>query len=309
MKDRLSVISTGGPAQPGRNGGISPRTRSAPRPRPDVSSSLRFAQRDQERNRAGARHDGQRYGFTLIELLVVIAIIALLMSVLMPTLQRVRKQAKNVMCQANLKQWGLVWAMYADEHHDRFPEYLGSSWMQVLIDYYGDTEALLYCAMTTRTMDEGAPPRYAVIGTADDPRGSYALNEWIYDSDHTGGGRSLDDYWRSTGHKGLNNVPVMGDAAWRSDGQPYPVDQPPTYEGEPRAGVGTSGSEMRIFCINRHDAATGMLFMDWTARRVGLKELWTLKWHANYNVNGPWTRAGGCLPGDWPEWMRHFKDY
>ena len=247
--------------------------------------------------------------FTLIELLVVIAIIALLMAILMPALARVRKQAKNVICRANLKQWGLVWAMYTEDNSGKFPGYLANDWMFQLVQYYSDTEDLLYCPMTTRTMEEGAPPRYAIIGTFADPRGSYALNEWIYDSQDTGGGRSLEDYWRKLGHRGLNNVTIMGDGAWRADGQPYPEDEPPSYEGEQRVGVGTAGSEMRIFCIDRHQDGINMLFMDWTVRDVGLKELWTLKWHRNFNVNGPWTRAGGVIQSDWPQWMRLYPDF
>ena len=140
----------------------------------------------------------KRKGFTLIELLVVIAIIALLMAILMPALQRVRKQAKVVLCRTHLKEWGLVWAMYTDENKSKFPDYMGGNWMQKVTEYYGNSEKLLNCPMTiNRTIDEGAPVCYSILPTG----GSYSLNEWIYDSDDTGGGRKLEEYWRDINHK------------------------------------------------------------------------------------------------------------
>jgi len=256
----------------------------------------------------------ERRGFTLIELLVVIAIIALLMAILMPALQRVRAQAKTVLCQSNLNQWGLIWSMYMDDHDGKFPEYLGNNWMQSLADIYRgsdkilDNDKLLYCPTATKSISEGAPRRYAIIENNSGVRfGSYSLNEWIYDSYDTGGGRELQDYWRNINHKGLNNIPVMGDGTWRSDAQPYERDRPPAYEGEPRGGVATD--EIRIFCINRHEGFINMLFRDWSTRKVGLKELWTLKWYTRCNIAGAWTRGGGIRPDEWPEWMRSFKDY
>ena len=81
-------------------------------------------------------------GFTLIELLVVIAIIALLMGILMPALQRVKKQAKGVVCKNNMKQIGTAANLYAEDYDLFVPRSAGWStitdmrpWFQCFMPY------------------------------------------------------------------------------------------------------------------------------------------------------------------------------
>lgn len=64
------------------------------------------------------RKTGQE-GFTLIELLVVISIMAMLMSILLPGLNRAREAGKRVVCLSNLRQLTLAWNFYAIDNDDR----------------------------------------------------------------------------------------------------------------------------------------------------------------------------------------------
>lgn len=77
----------------------------------------------------------KKKGFTLIELLVVIAIIALLMSILMPALTKIKRQAQGSICMSNLKQWGLTMAMYTDAYDGHF--ITGADWSTTSLKHPG----------------------------------------------------------------------------------------------------------------------------------------------------------------------------
>ena len=62
-----------------------------------------------------------RKAFTLIELLVVISVIALLLSILIPSLGLAKEKAKNVLCKNNLRQYGICAEMYLNENDETYP--------------------------------------------------------------------------------------------------------------------------------------------------------------------------------------------
>ena len=67
---------------------------------------------------------GGRLGFTLVELLVVVAIIALLLTMLLPSLDRAKELARAAMCGMNLKGLGTTFQMYAADNDDAIPRYM-----------------------------------------------------------------------------------------------------------------------------------------------------------------------------------------
>jgi len=263
-------------------------------------------------------------GFTLIELLVVIAIIALLMAILMPTLQRVKNQAKATKCQAILRQWGLTFSMYTTDNDGKFFRHLLSEHtFDPLLSYCHDMNDMLLCPMATRIVpnqwpmdawlgDKSAAWSFRRFYTIELLRGSYGLNGFVCDPWPEGnpGPITYATLWVTSHVKGPGNVPVLTDCRF-SNLWPEDNDTPPEYEDlhPPYKWSAYGGHRMWLVCTDRHNGGINGLFMDWSVRKVGLKELWTLKWHREFDTANDWTKAGGAHPEDWPEWMRRFKDY
>jgi len=65
----------------------------------------------------------KRNGFTLVELLVVVGVIALLLAILLPSLNRARESAKQTECLSNLRQLGMAFIMYCDDNHQKLPNF------------------------------------------------------------------------------------------------------------------------------------------------------------------------------------------
>ena len=282
----------------------------------------------------------RRAGFTLIELLVVIAIIALLLSILTPSLRKAKEAAQATLCQTRLKQWHPISKMFVDDNDGWFgrantpDDGYGYWWMSPLRPYYQDPQIRL-CAKVEQvppawgnSVERRPNEAWAVPNRFEDVEnsvatlpgdtgemevilGSIAPNGWLIDPrglNWADGVRSVnpDDkrHWGRliTVHQPYT-VPLFADCYW-VDGWPLDTDVPQSLYGRFDQGWSPGQNQMQKFNWNRHNGRINAVFVDGSVGPVGLKGLWRLKWHRYFNAGNSWTRPNA----PWPESMAGFSE-
>jgi prepilin-type N-terminal cleavage/methylation domain-containing protein/prepilin-type processing-associated H-X9-DG protein len=259
----------------------------------------------------------RRNAFTLIELLVVIAIIALLMSILLPAMTKVKDQAKAATCLSNLHQIGIACNMYTIDNKGQMPDLKEFDWVTPLYQYYKDIK-ILRCPSASKPEritsydDElfGGKFKawlkwrdYNQDGIWDIVIGSYGINMYIGEYDKEPRVDRL--LWKTTVIKGALYVPVLTDSAEDED-TPTVRDEPPLWDGQIYADSDDDNiNEMRDRCINRHQRSINVLFADWHVSKVTLKKLWRLRWHREWDKDISTFRMPDYAPD---HWMATFPD-
>ncbi|MHC4620148.1 MAG: hypothetical protein ACYTEQ_20570 [Planctomycetota bacterium] len=141
---------------------------------------------------------------------------------------------------------------------------------------------------------------------------SYGCNQWISrNTANVRGGKLPDGSPKLWGFfpleaKNAELAPIIVDSVG-SGNCPLPIDQPPLYDGDLYLPGSGNRNEIKNFCLNRHKGAVNVLFLDFSARKVGLKGLWYLWWHRGWPVPSQMPP-----PDDWDSpyhWMYNFRNY
>ncbi len=271
-------------------------------------------------------------GFTLIELLVVIAIIALLLAILGPSLGKAKLQVQDTVCRSNMKQWSLVYALYANDNEDSYPQSIAGNgvtaedayFLGALLPYYEDL-AMRDCPVTKSLNRLPVSPDAATTNMGGTftmwgpftpsinksqwwdtyAEGSYAFNDWVADpppGEDTFWGMESSWAVRTTFEKGASRIPTVYDSVWIDTAPRMNNNAPSNAEHEMDQYSATWWTHaMKFICIDRHKGGINMSFVDMDVRHVDIKELWQLKWHM------VWIK---CNPsGGWPTWTDKYKDH
>ncbi len=249
--------------------------------------------------------------FTKRGLIVVIGIAIFLLANLAAVGARGRQRAKEAVCLSNLRKWGSVFQMYAQDNDGFFMEGRNfNPWWLALEPYYKNRR-LLCCPMAKNPDLPAWPNTYhsGNFGTwprqwFPDPKGgpnfygSYGINEWVCNPTEVYGidPAEFQNFWRTPNVAGADRIPLLLDSWW-DQGWAHYYDWIPDWPGQWQS---TGANDMAHFCLIRHSGAINGVFLDGSAKRVELKCLWNLNWHRGYPVDEP--------PPDWPDWIEELPE-
>lgn len=212
----------------------------------------------------GGRANCRLDGFTLIELLVTIAIIALLLSIVMPSLKKARSSAQRLVCFSNMRQMGLAVAAYRIDHDDRLPpsscrlDNPEQFWLNILTRY--TQEGLLFHCPSDRG-DPFADWQRPLDEQPDDVRwSSFALN-WLLDPSCPYG----NGWYNKVGNirrPGFTVYISEAPDAWRGVDHPHPESW------------GSLAEVKAQIAWDRHRGQSNYLFADGHADTLAVEETW-----------------------------------
>jgi prepilin-type N-terminal cleavage/methylation domain-containing protein/prepilin-type processing-associated H-X9-DG protein len=213
-------------------------------------------------------------GFTLIELLVVVAIISLLVSILLPSLQKAKDLARTAMCLSQYHQLGLTTQLYAEDYQGFLPQPYGlnGSWGSTLESFkYVENEKLLQdpgCAGETDprwgSLIDGYGMNAAWIDTS---KSSSYYGEHCYDPQIV---KAPSDEVVYCDNRGIWAVGPLLDI--------YDPGIHPDFWGG-----GDAVEAMRPRMATRHQGSPNVLFLDWHADHISvvLATEWSEYWMDN----------------------------